>query len=63
MFRKRRAYKVQVETKEENEITIDLDEKGVESKPTLEAILPVVSQSHSHPLYCPNLEIEVNIIK
>jgi len=34
--------KVQEEAKEENEITLDLDEKVVESNPTLEVMLSIV---------------------
>jgi len=54
---------VQEEAKEENEITLDLDEKAVKSKPTLEFILPIVPQSHFYPLHYTNFEIDVNITK
>ena len=42
---------------------MDLKEKEVESNPNLEVILPIFPQSHSYPLHCPNLGIEVNITK
>jgi len=47
---------VQEETNEENE-------KEVESKFTLEVVLPNVSQIYTRTLYCPNLGIKVKIIK
>ena len=39
---------------------MDLEGKTVDSKSNLEVILPIVPQSHCHPLRCPNLGIEVN---
>ena len=37
---------VHVEENEENGIILDLEKKGVESKLTLEVMLPIISQSH-----------------
>jgi len=45
---------VQEEAQEENE-------KEVEPKPTLEVVLPNVSQIQSCAIHCPNLKIQVNI--
>jgi len=45
---------VQEEATEENEINLDLEEKEVESKSTLEVILPIVSQTPSHAFHRPN---------
>jgi len=54
---------VQKEANKGKGFILDVEEKKVELKPTLKALLPIVSQPHSCALYCPNLEIKVNIIK
>ena len=53
--------KVQEETKEENEILVDMEEKEFESKLNLEVVLPIIVQFYSYPLHFPNLRIEVII--
>ena len=45
------------------EIILICRERDDKLKPTMEFVLPIVSQPHSYALYCPNLEIEVNITK
>jgi len=50
---------VNEEAKEESEISLDLQEKEVESKPTLEVALLIIFDSHSYSLHCPNLRIDV----
>jgi len=51
------------EAKEQNKIILGLEEKEVESRPTLEVIVSIVSELHSHTLHWLDLEIEVNLTK
>ena len=53
----------QEEAKEENEICLEIQEKDIESKTTLEVIPPNDPQIHSSSLHCPNLGVEVNSTK
>ena len=45
------------ETKPDNEIAIDPEEKEVKSKATLEVVLPAISQTNSYAFRCPNLAV------
>ena len=51
------------ETRQENEIIFDHEEKEVKSNSTLEVVLPTISQIYSYALNCPNLGILVNTTK
>jgi len=45
------------EVEKENETILDVEEKGVESNPTLEDVPSIVSQIHYYACNCPNLKI------
>ena len=53
----------QEEAKEKNEIILEFQHKEVESKTTLEVMLPSDSQIHFYALHYPILGVEVNITK
>jgi len=53
----------QEEAKEKNEIILEFQHKEVESKTTLEVMLPSDSQIHFYALHYPILGVEVNIKK
>ena len=53
----------QEEAKEEDENFLEIQEKELESKFTLDIVPPSVSQIHSCTLHSRNLEVEVNITK
>ena len=60
-LRRRKALFGLDEAIEENEIILDFEGKGIESKLNSEVGLPIVSQTHFYPLCSSNLVIEVNI--